>query len=105
MVRGVAVHLIVESAENLKGGGGADAYAKYRIYHWPNDRREPADAKLHAKAVVVDSRDVLITSANMTNAAYDKNIELGVFCRGGGVARQIQQHFDALIKRGVLQAA
>ena len=39
----------------------------------------------------------------MTNAAYDKNIERGVLCRGGGVARQVQAHFDALIARGVLR--
>lgn len=103
VARGVSVNLILESAENLDGGGGAHAYAKYRTYHWPIDRREPPEAKLHAKAVIIDSRDVLLTSANMTNAAYDKNIELGVLCRGGGVARQVQAHFDALIARGVLE--
>ena len=32
------------------------------------------------QAVIVDTRDVLLTSANMTNAAYDKNLELGVLC-------------------------
>ncbi len=103
VTRGVAVSLILESAEKLDGGGGAHAYAKYRTYHWPVEGREPPDAKLHAKAVIVDSRDVLLTSANMTNAAYDKNIELGVLCRGGGVARQVQHHFDALIARSVLE--
>ncbi len=103
VTRGVKVNLILESAENLDGGGGAHAYAKYRTYQWPTDRREPPDAKLHAKAVIIDSRDVLLTSANMTNAAYDKNIELGVLCRGGRVARQVQAHFDALIARGVLE--
>lgn len=105
VTRGVSVNLILESAENLDGGGGAHAYAKYRTYQWPTDRREPPDAKLHAKAVIIDNRDVLLTSANMTNAAYDKNIELGVLCRGGGVAKQVQQHFDALITSGVLEIA
>ena len=103
VARGVAVSLILESAEKLEGGGGAHAYAKYRTYHWPLDQREPPDAKLHAKAVIIDSRDVLLTSANMTTAAYDKNIELGVLCRGGGVAQQVQRHFDALIARGILR--
>lgn len=103
IARGVAVSLILESAEKLDGAGGAHAYARYRTYHWPVDRREPPDAKLHAKAVIVDGRDVLLTSANMTNAAYDKNIELGVLCRGGGVAGQVQRHFDALIASGVLE--
>jgi cardiolipin synthase len=103
--RGVRVDLILESPEHLDGGGGAAAYAKYRIYHWPADQREPPDAKLHAKAIIVDSRDVLLTSANMTNAAYDKNIELGLLCRGGSTARRVQKHFDALIARGVLTSA
>ena len=103
--RGVQVNLILESPEKLEGGGGAHAYARFRTYHWPIDKREPPEAKLHAKAVIVDSRDVLLTSANMTAAAYDKNIELGVLCRGGGVAAQVQRHFDSLIGRGVLQRA
>lgn len=103
VARGVLVSLILESPDQLEGGGGAHAYAKYRTYRWPANRREPPDAKLHAKAVIVDGRNVLLTSANMTNAAYEKNIELGVLCRGGGVASQVQHHFDALIARGVLE--
>ena len=97
------VNLIIESPENLEGGGGAHAYAGFRTYHWPLDTREPPDAKLHAKAVIVDSDDVLLTSANMTKAAYDKNIELGVLCHGGDIAAQIQRHFDGLIATGVLK--
>lgn len=100
--RGIDVALVLESSENLEGGGGASAYATHAVYEWPPDRREPPSAKLHAKAVIVDGRDVLLTSANMTNAAYDANIELGVLCRGGGVASQIQKHFDGLIAAGVL---
>jgi phosphatidylserine/phosphatidylglycerophosphate/cardiolipin synthase-like enzyme len=104
VARGVLVRLILESPEKLEGGGGAAAYARYQTYHWPVGRRQPPDGKLHAKAVIIDGRDVLLTSANMTTAAYDKNIELGVLCRGGGVASQVQRHFDALIASGVLEA-
>jgi phosphatidylserine/phosphatidylglycerophosphate/cardiolipin synthase-like enzyme len=100
--RGVRIDLILESPEYLEGGGGASAYAKYRTYEWPADEREPPDAKLHAKAIIVDGHDVLLTSANMTNAAYDKNIELGVLCRGGTTAQRVQKHFDSLIARGIL---
>jgi phosphatidylserine/phosphatidylglycerophosphate/cardiolipin synthase-like enzyme len=105
IARGVQVNLILESPEKLEGGGGAHAYAKFRTYQWPIERREPPEARLHAKAVIVDGRDVLLTSANMTSAAYDKNIELGVLCRGGGVAAQVQRHFDALVSAGVLERA
>ncbi len=105
VARGVKVALILESPENLAGGGGADAYAKYEVFHWPMNHREPPTAKLHAKAIIVDSRDVLLTSANMTKAAYHANIELGVLCQGGGVAERVQQHFDGLIAAGVLEIA
>ncbi len=105
VARGVRVDLILESPEHLDGGGGAAAYAKYRVYQWPADQRDPPEAKLHAKAVIVDSGDVLLTSANMTNAAYDKNIELGLLCRGGGTAGRVQEHFDALIARGVIRSS
>ena len=94
----------------LLGGGAAldiqppARSGKFRTYHWPIDRREPPDAKLHAEAVIVDGHAVLLTSANMTSAAYSKNIELGVLCRGGGVAAQVQRHFDGLIGRGILSA-
>lgn len=53
-----------------------------RTYQSPTERREPPDAKLQAKAVIIDGRDVLLTCANMTNATYDRNVELGVLCRG-----------------------
>ena len=102
VARGVQVSLILESPENLDGGGGAHVYAKFRTYHWPMDRRQPPEAKLHAKAVVVDGRDVLLTSANMTSSADHKNIELGILCRGGDVALKVQRHFDGLIAAGLL---
>ena len=50
----------------------------------------------------VSTDDAPLTGANMTNAAYDKNIELGLLCRGGTTARRVQKHFDALVARGVL---
>lgn len=99
--RGVAVGLILESPENLKGGGGAATYAQFDAYRWPTKERPPG-ALLHAKALIVDSRDVLLTSANLTNNAYDKNLEIGLLCRGGQVGAQVQKHFDNLISSGVL---
>ena len=74
VARGVKVSLILESPENL-GGGRAHAHAKYRAYHWPLVHRDPPDAKLHAKVVIVDNHDVLLNSANKTNAK-PKNAEM-----------------------------
>lgn len=58
---------------------------------------------LHAKAVVVDDEVAFVTSANLTEAALDRNIELGLLVRDGALATSISVHFRTLIDRGLLQ--
>ena len=57
---------------------------------------------LHAKAVVVDDEAVFITSANLTEAALDRNIELGLLIRDPALAKTTTTHFQALIDRELL---
>lgn len=57
---------------------------------------------LHAKAVVVDDEAVFITSANLTEAALDRNIELGVLIRHRVLATSVANHFQALIDTHLL---
>ena len=57
---------------------------------------------LHAKAVVADGEAVFVTSANLTEAALDRNIELGLLVRDRTLAASISSHFRGLIERGVL---
>ena len=52
---------------------------------------------LHAKAVVVDDEAVFITSANLTAAALDRNIELGLLIRDRALAAGVANHFQGLI--------
>ncbi len=59
---------------------------------------------LHAKAVVVDDDSVFVTSANLTEAAFDRNIELGVLMRDRMLAASITRHFQGLIDHELLQA-
>jgi phosphatidylserine/phosphatidylglycerophosphate/cardiolipin synthase-like enzyme len=59
---------------------------------------------LHAKAVVVDDETVCVTSANLTEAAFDRNIELGVVVRDPTLAATVTAHFHVLIERGLLSA-
>jgi len=76
---------------------------------WPSGRRRPAIwswqhdsdsiAKLHAKVIVVDRRDVLITSANLTGHGIDTNLELGLRVLGQP-AEDTAHHFDLLIQGG-----
>lgn len=58
---------------------------------------------LHAKAVVADDEAVFVTSANLTEGALDRNIELGLLVRDRGLAASVSAHFRGLIDRGVLQ--
>jgi phosphatidylserine/phosphatidylglycerophosphate/cardiolipin synthase-like enzyme len=60
-------------------------------------------ASLHAKCVVVDGIRALIGSANLTEAAQQRNIEIGVVV-SGTTAEAIEQHFNALIAGGHLRA-
>ena len=74
---------------------------------WYDPRSLVIDAKskssLHAKCVIVDQQDALITSANFTEAAQRRNIEAGVLLRHSPSARRLLLHFRQLMERGELQ--
>ncbi len=87
-----------------------------RLWHhaWPGSR-EPAvfyDPRslephapggiLHAKAVVADDKAAFVTSANLTEAAFDRNIEVGVLTRDHALAASLARHFGTLIEQGLL---
>lgn len=59
---------------------------------------------LHAKAVIADGARVFITSANFTEAAWDRNIELGMMIADSALAQSITAHFGALIEQHHLRA-
>jgi phosphatidylserine/phosphatidylglycerophosphate/cardiolipin synthase-like enzyme len=87
-----------------------------RLWHhdWPGSR-EPAvfyDPRslelegpggiLHAKAVIADEEAAFVTSANLTEAAFDRNIEVGMLTRDHAFAASLARHFATLIERGLL---
>jgi phosphatidylserine/phosphatidylglycerophosphate/cardiolipin synthase-like enzyme len=57
---------------------------------------------LHAKGVVTDDEVVFVTSANLTEAALDRNIEIGLLLRDRALALSVSSHFRGLIDRGLL---
>lgn len=71
-----------------------------KILTW---RLPPSDqhVKLHAKVLLADRRDALVTSANLTSYAMDRNMEMGVRVIGHPAA-DIARHFDLLELNGVL---
>ena len=74
------------------------------VYYYPRSLDQTAEhrASLHAKAVVVDRRAALITSANLTEAAQLRNIETGLLVRYQPIARRIAEYVDALMCGGEL---
>ena len=57
---------------------------------------------LHAKALVIDDETVFVTSANLTEAALDRNIEVGLLVRDHALAASVSNHFRVLIDRELL---
>jgi phosphatidylserine/phosphatidylglycerophosphate/cardiolipin synthase-like enzyme len=92
---------------------------RFRTEHWPADRPLPEiyfdprsltmDAKrkavLHAKCVVIDGRTAFVSSANFTEAAQERNIEVGVLVRSEIVAERLMNFFAALISTGAVRRA
>lgn len=86
-------------------------------YHWPwtrkpavfYDPRGPEKASgssacQHAKCILVDGVTAFITSANFTESAHKRNIELGVLFRENPkVAHSIRSKFQSLIQNGFLK--
>jgi hypothetical protein len=74
------------------------------VYYDPRslELSEEVRGVLHAKAVVVDDAAAFITSANITEAAFDHNIEVGVITRDALLATSLARHFRLLIDHSVL---
>ena len=83
--------------------------------HWPAEHRLPEvfydrrsiDANndgitsLHAKCVVLDDRQLFVSSANFTEAAQNRNIEMGVLLTSPSLATQATHFFTELIRENV----
>lgn len=105
--RGVKIEFIVDGRYRGWGDGGKEGHSvrqiqaawpdycpRPTIYSWVNDDDE--SSKLHAKVVLVDDRDLLVTSANLTGAGMETNLELGVRLQGE-TARNSAEHFASLL--------
>jgi phosphatidylserine/phosphatidylglycerophosphate/cardiolipin synthase-like enzyme len=88
---------------------------RFRTREWPGKRlpevlHDPRSlaletekrSSLHAKCVVVDRRVAFVSSANFTEAALERNIEVGVLIRSRTFAEQLAEHFEGLAAGGLL---
>jgi hypothetical protein len=83
--------------------------------HWPSVHRLPevfydrrgllpmpeAPVSFHAKCIIRDRRELFISSANFTEAAQNRNIEMGVLLNSPVLADQALNFFADLVKEGV----
>ena len=114
IARGVEVTLILETPDDPGGPlviGPAHPFASIKdtasFYRWPLEAREAffaAAARLHAKCVIADRSSTLITSANLTSAGINDNIELGVLIEAGPLPTKLSQHLELLIEDATLEA-
>ena len=114
VARGVRVRLVVESSRKDGGVASFDPRLalgvlddpRFECFAWPRDQRlSTADGDfgaLHAKCVAVDDDVLFVSSANMTESALERNIELGLVVRGGHAARHVREHIERHIGAGVL---
>ena len=113
--RGVALRIILGDRESHSDQEidrqrqqlGRVVATRASLLQWPAERR-PRDERghaglMHVKAAVADSRVAFLTSANLTEAALERNMELGVLIRGGGLPASIERLIDALLESGELQ--
>jgi phosphatidylserine/phosphatidylglycerophosphate/cardiolipin synthase-like enzyme len=112
--RQVAVSVLLESS--TEHGGKLDydstsalksALSSISFYAWsPESKAEQGkfSGSVHAKCAVADGAQAFITSANMTSAAMDRNMELGVLVKGGDLPAALHRHLEALIATKVIEA-
>lgn len=105
---GVQVTMVLDERKRLDGRDNKSTLLKV----WPASGKRPllltwrlpvddSHIKLHAKVLVADCSDALITSANLTDYAMTKNIEMGVRL-SGQPAEAIVSHFKRLHEDGIL---
>ncbi len=115
LARGVALRIVLGDRESHSDQEidrqrqqlGRVVSTRASLLQWPAERR-PRDVQcraglMHVKAAVADSKVAFLTSANLTEAALERNMELGVLFRGGSLPAAIGRLIDALVESGELQ--
>jgi phosphatidylserine/phosphatidylglycerophosphate/cardiolipin synthase-like enzyme len=89
---------------------------RFRSSQWPGARPLPEvfydprsleidpreKSALHAKCIVIDGDKSFISSANFTEAAQERNIEVGLLIKSTSLAGALSEYFDGLLAQGYL---
>ncbi len=81
----------------------SDSVPSANIYRWePEAKKVVSGGSIHAKCIVADNKIAFITSANLSAAAMERNMELGVLFRGGHIPNDLNLHLTSLIDTGII---
>jgi cardiolipin synthase A/B len=108
IARGVNVCFLLETSNAQGGNVSVDSIATLKhllpnahFYVWDESSKnreiDGFSRSVHAKCLVADASIGFISSANLTSAALERNIELGTLIRGGHVPRQLHELLNSLI--------
>lgn len=106
--RRVQVNVLLESSTEQGGKVTVDSVrtmkdavpsANVYVWHVGTGKKAVASAtgSVHAKCAVSDGKLAFITSANLSTAAMERNMELGVLVRGGHLPDELHSHLEALV--------
>lgn len=111
--RNVQINLLLETSIIHGGKVTQDSiklmkslFPSANIYSWSkksNPSTEHSAGAIHAKCAIADSELAFITSANLTTAAMERNIELGALIRGGRIPGELNKHLFSLINAGIFE--
>lgn len=110
--RNVKIDILLESSKEHGGKIDIDAIDVFKktipsanVYAWNSESKFSGrwNGAVHAKCAVADASLAFITSANLTRAAMENNMELGVLLRGGTIPEMLEKHLRSLISIGVIE--
>lgn len=108
--KGVRIIILLESSKDFGGSLDSDLIAVTKkalpsceFAYWAVKEEEFEGGKVHAKIVLADDKRCLITSANITQHAMEKNIEVGVLLNGGSLVQNLSRHLRHLLDLKIIQ--
>lgn len=101
--REVQLDILLESSSQNGGSIDFDCIGPMQLRlptanFYIKNPQSPAPGAVHAKCLVADGSIALISSANLTDAAMNHNMEAGILVRGGHVPAQLEEHLRGLVE-------
>ena len=106
-IKKLDIKFIFDTAEESKEWGMKTPSVKKIIQsNWGDEKPFPKiftykdkKSSLHAKVLIIDSKEILITSANMTGRGMQRNLEMGIYHKGQP-AKEAENLIQELIHDG-----